>query len=111
MYYSVMEWNSGSPDAACQTGGALLHHGQVPRGDVDRHAGVLDEQILHGAGLGRGSLCSETGGRGDKPALVHAAALQPTAAATAAVAPGARRHGRRAAGPVGRAGQRTTHTY
>lgn len=45
-------------------------------GDVHRHAGVLDEQVLHGAAphaVGAGLLCSKTGGRGDKPTLVHQA--------------------------------------
>lgn len=73
-----------SPHAARQANDALLSHhrqvaigdhGQVARGDVDRHAGVLYEQVLHGAGLCCGSFCSETGGRGDKPALIHAASL------------------------------------
>lgn len=73
-----------SPHAAGQADDALLsHHGQVAVGDhgqvvggnIHRHAGMLDEQVLHRAGLCRGSLCSETGGRGDKPALIHAASL------------------------------------
>lgn len=45
-------------------------------GDVDGHAGVLDEQVLHGAAphaVGARFLCSKTGGRGDKPTLVHQA--------------------------------------
>lgn len=45
-------------------------------GDIDRHAGVLDEQVLHRAAahaVGAGLLCSKTGGRGDKPTLVHQA--------------------------------------
>lgn len=75
---------SHSAHAACQADNALLshhrqvavgHHGQVVRGDVHRHAGVLYEQVFHRAGLRCGSLCSETGGRGDKPALIHAASL------------------------------------
>lgn len=54
---------------------AVGDHGQVVRGDVHRHTGVFDEQVFHRAGLRCGSLCSETGGRGDKPALIHAASL------------------------------------
>lgn len=45
-------------------------------GDVDGHAGVLDEQVLHWAAahaVGAGLFCSKTGGRGDKPTLVHQA--------------------------------------
>lgn len=55
-------------------GPRLQHYGAA--GDVNRHAGVLDEEVLQGAALeaGRpesGPLCSKTGGRGNKPALVH----------------------------------------
>lgn len=73
-----------SPHAARQADEALLSHhrqvtvgdhGQNVRGDVHRHAGVLYKEVLHGTGLCCGSLCSETGGRGDKPTLIHAASL------------------------------------
>lgn len=55
-------------------GPRLQHYGAA--GDVNGHAGVLDEEILQGAALeaggpGSGPLCSKTGGRGNKPALVH----------------------------------------
>lgn len=82
MRYSVHK--NFSPRTARQADNALFphhrqvaagEHGQVVGGDIHRHAGVLYEQVLHGAGLCRGSLCSETGGRGDKPALIHAASL------------------------------------
>lgn len=47
-------------------------------GDIDRHTGVLDEQVLQGAALQVGRpqlrpLCSETGGRRNKPALIQQA--------------------------------------
>lgn len=73
--------SSFSPYAAHQANHAFLsHHRQVAArddahvvlGDIDRHAGMLNEQVLHGTGLGCGSFCSETGGRGDKPTLIHA---------------------------------------
>lgn len=54
----------------------LLHVQLEGAGDIDRHAGVLDEQVLHGAAahaIGAGLLCSKTWGRGDKPTLVHQA--------------------------------------
>lgn len=55
-------------------GPRLQHYGAA--GDVNGHAGVLDEEILQGAALEAGGpesgpLCSKTGGRGNKPALVH----------------------------------------
>lgn len=58
-------WLSHSAHAARQGDDAFLSHhrqvtvgdhGQVVRGHVHRHAWVLDEQVLHRAGLGRGSL-------------------------------------------------------
>lgn len=55
-------------------GSRLQHDGAA--GDINGHAGVLDEEVLQGAALEAGGpesgpFCSETGGRGDKPALVH----------------------------------------
>lgn len=55
-------------------GPGLQHYGAA--GDVNGHAGVLDEEVLQGAALEAGgpksgTLCSKTGGRGNKPALVH----------------------------------------
>lgn len=55
-------------------GPRLQHYGAA--GDVNGHAGVLDEEVLQGAALEAGGpearpLCSKTGGRGNKPALVH----------------------------------------
>lgn len=41
---------------------------------IDRHAGVLNEEVLHGAGFhfdGSQPTCSETWRRGDEPALLH----------------------------------------
>lgn len=84
-------WFCHSAHAARQADNALLSHhrqvgdhGEATLGDVHRHAGVLDEQVLHRAGLRCGSLCSETGGRGDKPALIHAASLWACPTATPA---------------------------
>lgn len=55
-------------------GPRLQHYGAA--GDVNGHAGVLDEEVFQGAALEAGGpesgpLCSKTGGRGNKPALVH----------------------------------------
>lgn len=55
-------------------GPRLQHYGAA--GDVNGHAGVLDEEVLQGTALEAGGpefgpLCSKTGGRGNKPALVH----------------------------------------
>lgn len=55
-------------------GSGLQHYGAA--GDINGHAGVLDEEVLQGAALEAGGpesgpFCSETGGRGNKPALVH----------------------------------------
>lgn len=55
-------------------GPRLQHYGAA--GDVNRHAGVLDEEVLQRAALEADgpesrALCSKTGGRGNKPALVH----------------------------------------
>lgn len=55
-------------------GSRLQHYSAA--GDVNGHAGVLDEEVLQGAALEAGGpesgpLCSKTGGRGNKPALVH----------------------------------------
>lgn len=52
----------------------LQHYGAA--GDINGHAGMLNEEVLQGIALeaGRpkaGPLCSKTGGRGNKPALVH----------------------------------------
>lgn len=58
-------WFCHSAHAARQADNAFLSHqrqvvvgdhGEVARGDVHRHAGVLDEQVLHRAGLRCGSL-------------------------------------------------------
>lgn len=55
-------------------GSRLQHYGAA--GDIYGHAGVLDEEVLQGAALEAGGpesgpFCSKTGGRGNKPALVH----------------------------------------
>lgn len=55
-------------------GPRLQHYGAA--GDVNRHAGVLDEEVLQRAALEADgpesrALCSKTGGRGNKPALIH----------------------------------------
>lgn len=52
----------------------LQHYGAA--GDINGHAGMFNEEVLQGIALeaGRpkaGPLCSKTGGRGNKPALVH----------------------------------------
>lgn len=52
----------------------LQHYGAA--GDINGHAGMLNEEVLQGVALeaGRpntGPLCSKTGGRGNKPALIH----------------------------------------
>lgn len=52
----------------------LQHYGAA--GDINGHAGMLNEEVLQGIALeaGRpkaGPLCSKTGGRGNKPALIH----------------------------------------
>lgn len=46
---------------------------------VDGHAGVLDEEVLHGTGLhldGCEPAGGEAGRRGDEPALLHGARLE-----------------------------------
>lgn len=55
-------------------GSRLQHYGAA--GDVHGHAGVLDEEVLQRAALQArgpeaGPVCSEAGGRGNKPALVQ----------------------------------------
>lgn len=52
----------------------LQHYGAA--GDINGHARMLNEEVLQGIALeaGRpkaGPLCSKTGGRGNKPALIH----------------------------------------
>lgn len=46
---------------------------------INRHAGVLNEEVLHGAGFhfdGSQPTCSETRRRGDEPALLHGTRLK-----------------------------------
>lgn len=73
-------------------GPRLQHYGAA--GDVNGHAGVLDEKVLQGTALEAGGpesgpLCSKTGGRGNKPALVHQGGRGRRAACRGGGSPGA----------------------
>lgn len=73
-------------------GPRLQHYGAA--GDVNGHAGMLDEEVLQGVALEAGGpesgpLCSKTGGRGNKPALVHQGGRGRRAACGSRSGPGA----------------------
>lgn len=73
-------------------GPRFQHYGAA--GDVNGHAGVLNEEVFQRAALEArrpesGPLCSKTGGRGNKPALIHQGGRRRRAAHGGRSGPGA----------------------